>query len=425
MNRSSFQLLHKLLNTWQSKAEHSRRVSLPINEIRAPLYFAATLPDDKEALHAGLREAESAGVIKLEWGRGYEQHILKKIILVDGVRLAHYLGVPLAANQTVDARNILERELSGQEAWITEWMEELLDKWGRNQMCAGLSVENLEQARLLVRALEAVAAGKQRNLDIRTFSVRELGTSKVMENMLSRFITIWRKYHAETEELSADELKEALGLVKFPHPLLIRGPIRIQLVNRVIDCTNIRPFLGLPPQSIKDVQKSSMPEFVLTIENYASFSRYASEVLDKGLIIYTAGFPAPGVVDFLRLLDLTYPNDVPFYHWGDIDEGGLKILLYIQSVLSRTLKPHQMTPDLLNAFGQPNDKLRTDELKRIADASTETMQIVKAMVSSAPPKTLEQENVEPESPCSQKPFQLDSSLNQHAGAICKGSSDES
>lgn len=404
MNRSSFQLLHKLLNTWQGKAEHSRKISLPITEVRAPLYFAATLPDDKEALHAVLREAESEGAIKLEWGRGYEQHILKKIILEDGVRLGQYLGVPLAAKQTVHARNILERELSGQEAWIAEWVEELLDKWGKNQTYAGLSVENLEQARLLVRALEAVAAGKQQNLDIRTFSVRELGASKVMENMLSRFITIWRKYHADTEELSADELKEALGLVKFPHPLLIRGPIRIQLVNRVIDCTNIEPFMGLSPQSIKEIDKSSTPEFVLTIENFASFSRYTSEVPDNGLIIYTAGFPAPGVVDFLRLLDLTYPIDVPFYHWGDIDEGGLKIFLYIQSVLSRTLKAHQMTQQLLDAIGQPNDTLRTDELKRIADVNTETMHIVKAMLSSAPPKTLEQENVEPESPCSHRPF---------------------
>lgn len=396
MSQSSIQLLHKLLNVWQSKTEHARKVSLPINETRAPLYFAATLPDDKEALHAGLREVESAGVVKLEWGKGYERHILQRIILEDGPGLAKYLGVTLASKQAIDARTILEGELSGQEAWVAEWVEELLGKWSRNQTCAGLSIENLEQARLLVRALEAVAAGKQRNLDIRTFSVREMGASKAIENMLSRLLTIWKKYH--TTDLSTDELKEALGLVKFPHPLLIRGPIQLTLANRDIDCTNILPFLGLPPQSIKGVQQSSLPEFVLTIENFASFNRYTSEVPDNGLIIYTAGFPAPGVADFLRLLDQTYPVEVPFFHWGDIDEGGLKIFLYIQGFLSRTLKPHLMTPDLLDAFGQPNNNLRIDEMRRIADTNIETMKIVEAMLSSNPPTTLEQENIEPDSP---------------------------
>jgi hypothetical protein len=393
MNQSSLQLLNKLLNAWQSDPDHTRKVRLPISETRAPQYFDATLPDAKEALHAGLLEAESSGAVTLEWGRGYEKHILKRITLEDGSVLAHYLGISLATKQAEDARMILERELSGRETWINEWVQEVLKMWSRNQSAGGLSSGDIVQARLLVRALEAVAAGRHRNLDLRTFSIRELGSSKAMEAILTRFASIWKMYHPA--DLTKDELMEILGLVKFPHPLLIRGPVTLKLTDRLIDCAGIQPFVGLPPQAVREVCSEKMPEFVLTIENLASFNRYTAEIQDNGLILYTAGFPAPGIADFLRLLDASLPSDIPFFHWGDIDEGGLKIFIYIQGLLTRTLKPHLMTPDLLALYGQPNHNLRIEEVRRTADKNLEVMPIAEAMLSTNPPKTLEQENIDP------------------------------
>jgi len=393
MNQSSCQLLKKLLDVWQRNPDLSRKVRLPITLTRAPQYFEATLPDSKEALHAGLLEAASAGTVSLEWGKGYESHILKRVNLEDGPGLAHYLGIPLAAKQADDARFVLESELSGREPWINDWVQDLLDRWSRNQLAAGMSPGEITSARLLVRALEAIAAGRHHNLDLRTFSTRELGDSKAMEGILTRFASVWKKYHPS--ELTNEELLETLGLVRFPPPLLLRGPVVLKLSDRYLECEGIQPFVGLPPQAIRGVSHKKLPDYVLTIENLASFNRYAAEIRDNGLVLYTAGFPSPGVAEFLQMVDTSVPLSIPFLHWGDIDEGGLKIFIYIQSLLTHMLKPHLMTTELLELYGQTNQNLRIDEVRRTAGKNSVVNIIAEAMLATNPPKTLEQERINP------------------------------
>lgn len=393
MNQPSRQLLIKLLDSWQKSPERTRTTHLPITKARAPQYFAAVLPEDKEALHAGLQEAAAAKTVLLVWGKGYDTHILNRISLIDGTGLAHYLGITLAAKHASDARYLLEGELSGQEPWIIDLVGYILERWSRNKGAAGMKPGDVLMGRRLVRAMEAVSAGRHRNLDLRTFSTREFNDSKVMERMLSRFGSVWKRYHPS--DLTSDELFETLGLVKFPQPLLLRGPVTLQLAARTLDCDGIQPFVGLPPQAIRGVIIDKQPRYVLTIENLASFNRYASEIQDDGLILYSAGFPAPGVADFLRMLDSSLASSIPFFHWGDIDEGGLKIFNYIQGLLSRTLKSHLMTADLLALYGQSNQNLRIKEVQRTAGLDMEVALIVEAMLSTNPPKTLEQENIDP------------------------------
>lgn len=397
MHSSCRLLLEKLLNFWQSNPDRAAKTTLVLNKKRAPDFFEVVIPEEREALRAGLEEAEAQGAIVIDRGRGYESKVLKRLILVDGEKLAGFLGVPLAAKQAKGAKETLESAVTGQHPWIGEWVQELLDRWSRNKPLNGLSPGDCETARLVVLALEAVAAGRQENLDLRTFSTRELGNSKAMEGLLSKFAAVWKRYHPS--DLNTDELAETLGLVKFPSPLLLRGPIVLQLTAREVDCRKIEPFIGLPPQSILEVKTDSLPDYVLTIENLASFNRHAAEVRDNGLVIYTAGFPAPGIGEFLRKLDSRLPASVPFYHWGDLDEGGLKIFAYVQTFLCRTLRPHLMTADILVRLGAEKESLRSAEVQRIAALHPVTKSLSDAILANNPPKVLEQERVNPKSPC--------------------------
>jgi hypothetical protein len=396
MNQPSRQLLTKLLQSWQGNPGSTRKVRLRITPRLALPYFEATLPDEKEALHAALFEAAAAGCISLEWGKGFESHILWRITLEDGVALARYLGIPLAAIQAEEARYILEKHLSGGESWVNDWVRELLDHWSRNKSLNGIAPGDVATAGALVKTLEAVAAGRQRNLDLRTFSTRELGASKAAEAILHKFASVWKRYHPG--ELSNDELFETLGLLKFQQPLLLRGPIVLRLARRDLDCAGVEPYLGLPPQAVLEVLADKRPDYCLTIENLSSFNRYTAEVDDRGLVIFTSGFPSPGLVEFLQKLDNSLPGAIPFFHWGDIDEGGLRILSYISGIVKREVQPHLMTPELLAQKGQQSPDLRQEELRALATRNRSVAPLAEAILATDPPAILEQENTDPQPP---------------------------
>jgi DNA topoisomerase VI subunit A len=53
---------------------------------------------------------------------------------------------------------------------------------------------------------------------------------------------------------------------------------------------------------------------VLTIENLTTYQRYVREVSDAGIILYTGGFPAKSLLQFMKLLDDEATSAVSFYH---------------------------------------------------------------------------------------------------------------
>ncbi|MEX0619128.1 MAG: Wadjet anti-phage system protein JetD domain-containing protein [Pseudohongiellaceae bacterium] len=89
----------------------------------------------------------------------------------------------------------------------------------------------------------------------------------------------------------------------------------------------VRPYLGLRPDTIDDLVVGSKPiEYLLTIENLASFNEAAQDVTnpDDLLLIYVAGNPTSALLAaYRRILKSVMPKKV--MHWGDIDVGGFRI----------------------------------------------------------------------------------------------------
>lgn len=130
----------------------------------------------------------------------------------------------------------------------------------------------------------------------------------------------------------------------------------------------------------------------------ASFNRYTAEVHDAGLIIYTGGFPSTSKARLFRMLDEILPENICFFHWGDIDLGGLRILVRLQSFVGRKVTPHLMGRSELARAGVDNDKISEDKLKKLAAKHTWTSPLVESILSFSTPRTLEQESVDPVKP---------------------------
>lgn len=387
-----YELLLKLFYIWQRNPDGKQRKTLPITKGRAPEYFLTVDPDAKDQLHACLNNAARDGCVELVWGKHFESHLLRKIILLDGGKLGRFLGVPLAREIASGACEELMCHVPKGDLWLSGLVDRIGEKWARGKAAYRIQPGDTGEVKLLIDALDAVNKEKQKNLDLRTFSARFLGDSKAMERIRDRFAKIWNEQF--DTGLEPKELFESLGLVKFPPPLFLKGPIKIKTGGGWLDL-GLVPSFGLPPDAIEEIDFSQIPAYVLTIENLASFNRHTREVKDNGLIIYSAGFLGPDTAKVIQNLDRCLELSVPFFHWGDIDAGGLRIANHLQAKIQRVLRLHLMNPLILSTYGETFDRLPKF---KISAANPQLQELAEALANNNPPLILEQEIMDPMPP---------------------------
>ncbi|MDD2558063.1 MAG: DUF2220 family protein [Desulfuromonadaceae bacterium] len=388
------QLLVKLFQAWEQNPGSSRRKSLPINKGRAAAYFETISPEDKDNLHACLVNAEKAGCVELVWGKHHDNHLLKKIWLLDGKGLGKFLNLTLAKDLVSEARKEIEAIFPVPDAWIQRLFERVYAKWGKNQSAQRINPSDTDSLILLAKALIAVQNNKHAELDLRTFSAKNLGDSKALERMRERFAAVWNEEFSTG--MDAQELYEYLGLVKFPMPIFIKGPIKVRTGSHWMPVDQAYPYLGIVPDAIEEITPTTTPDYILTIENLASFNRHCREIEDNGIILYTAGFMGPQSSRIVRLLDALCEESVPFFHWGDIDIGGLNISAHIYSQIKKQASLHLMTEDLLLKYGKtPERQMQKRPSKAIAPYPDLVSLKDKILATGL---ILEQENIDPLAP---------------------------
>ncbi len=348
-------LLLKLL----AQVDRGGRDTLPIKERSARGYFAVRDLAGRDAIHAYLANAEADGGVALEWGRRAAAQDLQRIRIKDADRLAAWLGVPRASAQAGAVERDLDPLLAHAPDWLRDAYAEALGHWRLGGVAFRVPAADGASAIRLFRVARAVALGEQQGLDLRRFSVRLLGDSKAVESMLGRLGGLLRRNPEWSQWEDDADLFRGLGLEKFPPPLFIKGPLALDYGGTQWDLTPLRPYVALSPEAVADIRPTTPVPYLLTIENLASFQRQVREVQDSGVVIYTAGFPAPALVQVLEELDRHLPGSCPFYHWGDRDVGGLRIYAKVLAACpAHTVQPHLM------AAPDPGQGGWTDEERR-------------------------------------------------------------
>ncbi len=311
-------LLLKLL----AQADRDGRETVPINESSAKDYFSLSTLSERDSVHANLANVKVAGAISLEWGKGSAAQDLLRIRLRDADKLAEWLGVPRAKNHA----ERIEASLTSIAPDFPEWLQvvynESLGEWKKGKSTLRVRAEETDTAVNLFRIAHTVSRNEQDGLDLRRFSVKLLNDSKAIENLLSKLAPLLR-CNPDWEEFDENsDLFRYLGLEKFAPPILIKGPLCINYSDVEWAIGKLRPYVGISPDLVLGITVSCKVPYLLTIENLASFQRHVREIDDDGVVIYTAGFPAPSLSQIIRALDRVLPVDCPFFHWGDRDVGG-------------------------------------------------------------------------------------------------------
>ena len=398
MHEVARRLLAKLMAAAERREDDDATVTLPLTAKRAPDYLAHNSLAERETIHAVLANAQAAGAVKLEWGRFEEARDLKRLRLLDADRLASLLGEERLKVRLARLRKAVRPVLDQGPAWLVENFERATARWGRGGSAHGLAVDDVAEVMTLYRALAAVDRGEHRGLDLRTFSVRCLDDSKAMERLQSRIAAVLRA-HLGLGDLNDAEVYGELGLEKYPQPVFVKGPLRLDYSGSHLDLEGVRPYLAFSPDSLSALETIGEPDYVLTVENLTSYQRHVREIDDRGVVVYSAGFPGPSFRTFLNALDAGLGSGVSFFHWGDLDVGGLRIFARIATILSQhSLRPHLMGPqDAAETGGRAFSSADRRQLERIGERSDPAGELARHwLTSGAAPR--EQEAQEPASP---------------------------
>ncbi|MFA6114145.1 MAG: Wadjet anti-phage system protein JetD domain-containing protein [Sphingomonas sp.] len=329
-------LLRRLLERHERRTDDRHLIERPTQ------VFDGT--EDRRALNDVLAAAEVAGAVRLFWDRD-APHLIERVLLLDAELLSRFTGhVPRSL--TVEAGVAALTASGATTDMARRLVSDLTDAWRSNRKVAGLGPERPDAALALVLATEAAFTPLPPGVPLRTRSARLLGDSKALERSLAPLLTYLRLIGAVDPQLSRDEALGHLGLSKFPQPVLAAGAFSIGGAAMAG-----WPFVGIPPELIDTVEPAGRVKSLLTIENLESFNRHVREARHGGdIVVYTGGFPAPTVVSLLAHL-VGLAGVERLHHWGDIDPGGLRIALFLESALSLSVVPHLMDPDLAELRG--------------------------------------------------------------------------
>ena len=386
----------KLLVKLLGQADRGGRQTVPINESSAKDYFSITDLSHRDSVHANLANAEVAGAVSLEWGRGASVQDLLRIRLCDAEKLAEWLGVPRAKNHAARIETALTAIAPDFPEWLQVVYQESLGEWKKGKSTLRVRAEETNTAVNLFCIAHAVCSNEQDGLDLRRFSVRLLNDSKAIENLLSKLAPLLR-CNPEWEEFEGNsDLFRFLGLEKFAPPILIKGPLCINYSDVEWDISKLRPYVGISPDLVSGITVSRKVPYLLTIENLASFQRHVREIDDDGVVIYTAGFPSPSLCHVIRTLDRVLPPGCHFFHWGDRDVGGIRIFSHIENSLDEhRLQQHLMTLDYPESRSFASQERR--EIENYASEDSEAAAMARSWLDNAY-GPMEQESQDPVAP---------------------------
>jgi Uncharacterized protein conserved in bacteria C-term(DUF2220) len=352
--------------------------------------FASVVAAD--AFLKEISRAEEIGAVSVGRGRGSKRDEIAHVRLGAPDAMYRHLGRTPAPEiaQEAAARLIggLDLDLRLKEAAVA-----VSAAWGRGKTWNAFPVTEADRLRDAFVLAQAILEGKHLNVDYRTFSRRTVSDSKALERLEGAVVRLLGGIIELPPEAKPRAALRAIGLERFAPPLLIAGRVNLDGA----DLSAASPlYLGIAPNEADRIRFREPPAYLLTIENFASFSRHIIEA-DPGRLgttVYVGGYPSLGTQQALRVLAEAVPGDTPIFHWSDIDPDGTWIFRTIERAIGRSIRPHLMSADIAERSGRiPSAKAapaRCPPESGIAGLAV--------YLGGDGAKTLEQEELDPEMP---------------------------
>lgn len=205
-------------------------------------------------------------------------------------------------------RNLLISELAKYDDDLIKIIEkEVLNKIENNKSIKKYCNENFINSIKAIHFLENL----EEPVYIRNLSNKIFNDSKKLEELKGTIISIYQN----------NNIFEEKGVLYTTPFILLKGDIDLYLNNYLLKLNLINMPIQIPIENIDSIEFKNVTK-VTTVENLTTFYNYT----DSGLILYLGGFPTKSQIEVIKKIKKETSN---FYHFGDIDYGGFKILDYL------------------------------------------------------------------------------------------------
>lgn len=160
----------------------------------------------------------------------------------------------------------------------------------------------------------------------------------------SAVLSVLKQYSPLYEEgMSDEELLTAHGILTYAQTLEFKGAVSYRIDDGPAISTaaqiygtmfNKQTLENAVPISIVGIRQ------IMTIENKANYEKM--QFRPDTLYIFCHGFFSPPERKFLSRVVALAGTDIEYFHWGDMDYGGIRIFKFLQKNLFPKLKPWKM-----------------------------------------------------------------------------------
>ncbi len=286
--------------------------------------------------------AQAHGAAKLTWEDPQERNgFIKRVDLKDPRLMAGFLGQTPLSDVLAEIAEKFEQHYGRFPV-----LGDVLERWSQLRTVRSLTPASVQDWLDAVQVIDAAgdALHDEIVMPIREKSYRIFKDSKRIEKLATP-VDVLLSASVETPPREPAAVWAELGLFREEHPALLAGEVIVkrERVTAVLDA----PYSGLPAVTVTGL--GSVPRQVMTIENLTTFhSEARRRHTEEVLLIYTAGMPSPAWRDMYGRILKDLPDNVPIFHWGDVDAGGFRIAAALGAVACEAghkIQPWKMHPD--------------------------------------------------------------------------------
>lgn len=341
MKRYKEEILNNLLDIYERSALYKgtslndRKISFNMTSKSLKDYFDEDNYLKKEEIDQSAKELENLNLINIHWGKGFEKHLIKRIDLnLNNIMGAYKLLKRIPKENREEECITLLKQYEEERFPLGEFCKFIIKKLNeKSSVKKYLDIENIEECKDVLTALKNVIA-QEEEIFKRNFSIKVFGDSKRFEALEGKVLKILKDFGYE-ETLTLEEF----NILNNPSYVYFKGDAKIQLNKKALDIGELHFGIGISSQDLKEIKDIDInASKIITIENLTTFNTF-----NEGdfVCIYLGGFHNNARRQLLKKIKETNSNKL-FYHFGDIDCGGFKILNHLREKTGINFIPYNM-----------------------------------------------------------------------------------